>query len=314
MDIELKGDYYVISFVSSDATVFYFGAESNGSGIIPYSDSDISNKNNDPDIVLWEIIPLPDGAIIDVPSMEVEMPNRTYKVNDWPFNYYASSIELSDAMGFACAHDVITNNLTFTRTLKPNWQGLCAPFKLDKADWEQFGTLYKLDKLVEESDGTLSLSLAEVDEFVPNTPYLIYVTKEGTINTKKDIECVVSPSIGLQPAVVETDNVKCELSCVYDFTEVPMSDKSDAIKTYALSKGAFKRPSESGVKVSPYRVMLTVTSKGSAPERIAVKTDDGTTVIDVIETESETQQWYDLNGRPATRGLLISPAGKVLKH
>lgn len=171
---------------------------------------------------------------------------------------------------------------------------------------------------MEDENGKLSLSIVEVEEFEPNTPYLIKVLNPGTMEVEKE-GCALCPSTGLQPTVAETDNVKCELSCVYDFTEVHYSDgENGKPKTYALAGGSFKRPDpeRGGVAtVKPYRVMLTVASKGSTPPaRIEVVTDGGTTVIEAIETESETQQWYDLNGRPATRGLLISSAGKVLKR
>lgn len=257
---------------------------------------------------------MPDGAIVDVPGM-VEDVNRTYKIGNDDF-YAASAIELSETMGFACAHEVYADKLTYKRELKENWQGLCAPFRLDKADWEQFGPLYRLDNVVEDENGKLSLSIVEVEEFEPNTPYLIKVLNPGTMEVDKE-GCALCPSTGLQPTVAETDNVRCELSCVYDFTDVQYSDgENGRPKTYALAGGSFKRPNpEKGATVKPYRVMLTVASKGSTPPaRIEVVTDGGTTVIEAIETESETQQWYDLNGRPATRGLLISSAGKVLKR
>lgn len=270
----------------------------------------------------WEIIPLPAGAIIDVPK-RVEMANRTFESGD-PYdpNYYATKIELSDAMGFACAHEVIAEELTFTRELKAGWQGFCAPIALARADWEPFGKLYRLGEAIEETDAdgkvTISLRLVETEEFEPNKPYLLNVENQGTLSVSRE-ECLVKPSGTIQSDATETTNARLELSCVYDFTEVPYTTNDAAIKAYALSGGVFKRPTSAGVKLKPYRVMLTVTSTGEHPARIAVKTDsdEEVTIIEAIEPEHVQPQWYDLNGRPATqasRGLLISPASKTIKQ
>ncbi|MDE7377135.1 MAG: hypothetical protein K2N16_09840 [Muribaculaceae bacterium] len=144
------------------------------------------------------------------------------------------------------------------------------------------------------------MNLVEAEKFEPNKPYLLKVEHPGTLSVTKS-ECVVSPSATIQPAVAETANARLELSCVYDFTEVPYTTSTDTQKAYALSGGVFKRPASAGVKVKPYRVMLTVTSTGDAPARIAVKTgrDEEVTIFETVETESTQQQWYDLSGRPA---------------
>lgn len=263
------------------------------------------------DKALWEITKLPAGAIVDVPR-EVSVPNCAWKDGD---EYKTSSVELTEDKGFACFHEVSSQSLKFTRVFKTGWQGLSVPFDLELNDFTEIGTVWQIDKAETSVDGTLALRLERAESVEANRPYLIYVNKPGTYTFTK-YACQVYPHSQAETSVASTDNIVCELSCVYDFTEVPVSDDDSETKTYALSGGEFKRPQSDGIKLKPYRVLLTVTTSGAHPLRVAVKTDDLSGIdFDLIEEAPTNEQWYDLNGRPASagaRGLLISPSGKVI--
>ncbi|MDE7377136.1 MAG: hypothetical protein K2N16_09845 [Muribaculaceae bacterium] len=103
-------NYYNIICQDPDGGSYYVASDYNWISALILEPSDPRTH--------WEIIPLPAGAIIDVPQ-RIEMTNRTFGSGvSYDPNYYATNVELSDAMGFACAHDVVAETLTFTRELK----------------------------------------------------------------------------------------------------------------------------------------------------------------------------------------------------
>lgn len=309
MEIWPKGNSFAIICVIKDGEDF-------GQQYIAYDDTsagyDILPLDNCEDKALWEITQLPDGAIVDVPR-EVSMPNCVWKEGEM---YVASSVSLSDDAGFACFHEVTARSLKFSRVFKTGWQGLSVPFKLDIVDFDDrgIGSVWQIDKAEMQGEGMLALRLKKAESVEPNMPYLIFVTNPGTYTFEK-YGCQVYPHSQAESSLAEVGNIACELSCVYDFTEVPVSQDDSYTKTYALSGGEFKRPQSEGIMLKPYRVLLTVTTTGEHPMRVAVKTDDISGLdIDAIEMAPANEQWYDLNGRPApsgTHGIIISPSGKL---
>lgn len=232
----------------------------------------------------------------------------------------------TDGQPYTLKHEATYETLTYTRTFNnTNWQALYVPFSMDYDEWSEKYDIAEIHNFIEyddDDDGTFDRTYLVVlrktsGSTEPNYPYLIRAKSKGTHSLElHDKTLVPAGSISINCRSVKNS---------YTFTGTyAQVDDMFANGYYALAGGSLNKANAAGVKLSPQRWYMEVTSRtggysSNSPRCVQILMD-GEEGIEALSNDSlkEGSASYDLQGRRVSakanlRGVSIVDGKKVLR-